>query len=148
MTQLTKNPTSLFPSWNSLLSEFFEGDRLFPGVFFDEKKWNIPATNIEETDKSFELEIAVPGYQKNELNIEINNNVLRISGEKKDEKKDENKNYTRREFNYSSFNRLFRLPEVINENDVKAEYKDGILKISLVKKQTESAQAAKTIPIP
>jgi HSP20 family protein len=101
----------------------------------------IPAVNIKEDDKSFEVEVAAPGMDKKDFKIEIDNNMLIISSEKKEEKNEEDKNgkYTRREFSYQSFQRSFTLPmDIIDDKKIEAKYKDGILKITIPKKEDTS----------
>jgi HSP20 family protein len=92
-----------------------------------------PAVNIIEDEKQFTLELAAPGLIKDDFNINLDNQVLTISKEAKEEKKEVKDNYTRREFVYNSFSRSFRLPKFIVAEKIKADYKDGILRISLPK---------------
>lgn len=91
--------------------------------------------NIKETEQDFSLEMAAPGKSKQDFNIEVNDNVLTVSSERKqqNEEKDADGRYTRREFSYSSFKRSFTLPENIQEDNINACYKDGVLHISLPK---------------
>ena len=101
----------------------------------------IPAVNIKETDKAFEVEVAAPGMDKKDFKIEVDNNVLVISSEKQEEKEgnDENGKYTRREFSYQSFQRSFTLPmDLIDDKKIEAKYKDGILNIIIPKKEETS----------
>jgi HSP20 family protein len=89
----------------------------------------IPAANVKEDEKEFIVELSVPGYEKKEIHVEVdNNNVLRISGERKNETKEETKNYTCKEFSYGSFSRSFQLPETVKEDKITAKCKDGMLK--------------------
>jgi HSP20 family protein len=119
----------LFPS---LMNEILKPD-WFGGL--ENNKNTIPAVNIKENEKDFVLELAVPGRDKEDFKIEINENVLTISAENKTEQKVENENYTRREFSYSAFKRAFTLPETVNEESVKASYVNGLLKFTLPKKE-------------
>ncbi len=125
---IIKRSDVLFPS---LMNEIFKPD-WFGGLEND--KSNVPAVNIKENEKDFELELAVPGRKKEDFQIEINENVLTISTESKTEENIEKDNYTRREFTYSSFKRAFTLPETIDEDNIKANYDNGILKFTLPKK--------------
>ena len=98
----------------------------------------IPAVNIKESDKDFEVEVAVPGMNKKDFKIEVENNMLVISSEKKEEKSEEDKEgkYTRKEFSYQSFQRSFTLPmDIIDDKKIEAKYKDGILTITIPKKE-------------
>lgn len=95
---------------------------------------NFPAVNIQEDDKKFIIEMAAPGLKKDDFKINLEDHVLAISKEKEDEKKEEvSETYTRREFGYNSFFRTFRLPKTIVEDKIKADYKDGVLTVSLPK---------------
>lgn len=123
-------------------------DGLFNSLFHD-----VPVTkqyvsvNIAESSDKYEVELAAPGFNKSDFNIHLEKFVLQISGEKKKEEKKEtsdteNKNekrYSKREFNYQSFKRSFTLPEDVDENNISANYADGILTISIMKKEAEQA---------
>lgn len=91
---------------------------------FFERMEKTPPANIKEKDNHFEVELAVPGMDKNDFNIEIGDNLLTVSAECKIEK---NVNYTRKEFSYSSFSRSFKLPSTVNADAIMAEYKNGLL---------------------
>lgn len=109
----------------------------------------LPSANVDETEKEYTIELAIPGIRKDDLNVELRRNVLTISSEKKEEKeeKDEKKNYLRKEFSYQSFKRSFTLPDSADENNVKASYNDGILHIEVGKKLIESPKQTKTIEV-
>ena len=126
---LIKRNDVLFPS---LMNEIFKPD-WFGGM--DNFKTHVPAVNIKENEKDFELQLAVPGRKKEDFQIEVNENVLTISSETKSEENVENENFTRREFSFASFNRAFTLPETIDEDKIKATYVDGILTFKLPKKE-------------
>ncbi|MFS4467362.1 Hsp20/alpha crystallin family protein [Maribacter sp. 2210JD10-5] len=125
---LIKRNDVLFPS---LMNEIFKPD-WFGGL---ENHNTMPAVNIKENEKDFELELSVPGRAKEDFNIEIDDNVLTISSELKNEKEVSEENYTRREFGYSSFKRAFTLPESVASDNIKANYENGILKFNLPKKE-------------
>lgn len=110
---------------------------------------SVPAVNISENDEAFHLEVAAPGKTKKDFNLELDNGVLTISSEEKreEEKKDGNGRFTRREFSYSSFKRAFSLPDSVNSEKISAEYKNGVLKIDLPKREDAKVQARKVIDI-
>ena len=108
---------------------------------------NMPATNIKENDTNFQIEIAAPGLKKEDFNVDIEKGMLTISSEKKDEKEEKDENYTRREYNYSSFSRSFRLPESVTEDDIDATYKDGVLKLIIPKKEENQKSQRRQINI-
>ena len=89
--------------------------------------------NIKDNHKSFDLELAVPGYKKEDLKVNVKDNVLTISSEKKHESEEEKKGFTRREFSYSSFTRSFVLPDNVDPDSIKANYHDGLLKLTIAK---------------
>lgn len=128
----------------SLLSDFFDDD-----VFVNNPlgRRSMPSVNIRETEKSYELEMAAPGYTKKDFNISIENNLLTVTAEKEQEQEKKDEHYTRREFGYESFSRSFNLPTNTNEDDISARYEDGILKLSINKKATEDRNRKKPIAI-
>lgn len=137
MTQLVKG-SRLFPETPSLLSGFFDDDSFFnsgfPGI---RNGWSdkIPAANVKENENEFIIDLAAPGMKKSDFNIDIENGTLCISSEKKEESEEKADDYTRKEFSYSSFSRSFSLPDSVNEDKIKARYEDGILILSLPKKE-------------
>ncbi len=138
---IIKRSDVLFPS---LMNEIFKPD-WFGGLEND--KNNVPAVNIKENEKDFELELAVPGRKKEDFQIEINENVLTISSVSKIEENIEKDNYTRREFVYASFKRAFTLPETVDEDNIKANYDNGILKLALPKKVEALPKPKRTIAL-
>lgn len=136
--------------WPSLLngpvlSDFFDNDRFFDADWL--RKQSVPAVNVKETEKTFEIELAAPGLTKKDFEISVDNGMLTISSEKKEEKEEKEKNYTRKEFSYSSFSRSFTLPESVNEEDVKAYYEDGILRLHIAKKAMGTSKPKKAIEV-
>jgi len=132
--------------WNQqpMLSDIFDDlERRFYSPFRNDGF--IPAANIKENEKSFDIEIAVPGMKKEDFKINLENNVLTISSEKEEEKNEEKKNYTRKEFVYGSFSRSFTLPKIVETEQINAVYENGILNIQLPKK--EEAKVSKEIAI-
>src|SRR5688500_3897676 len=115
----------------SMLSDFFDDDDFMLSTV---GRGRMPSVNVRETDKSIEHEMADRGYRKKDFNLSIDNNLLTVSGEKKQEEAKSSEHYTRREFGYESFSRSFSLPANTNEDDIQAKYEDGILKISISKK--------------
>ena len=112
------------------------------------RKDALPAVNIHESPDAYEFEVAVPGMDKGDMKVSINDSVLHISGEKKSEK-EENKDrkVTRREFSYRSFDRYFELPDNANDDQMNAQYENGILKIRIAKKSETPVNKSKTISI-
>ena len=132
-----KNPITDF------VSNFFDPEY---NDFFDKRNRD-PSANIIEKPEGFELEIAAPGLKKEDFNINLENSILTISSELRDEKNEEGKNYTRKEFYYGSFSRSFTLPESIDTDKIKADYIHGILKIDLPKRDQAQLETKKEIKI-
>jgi len=126
---IVKRNNLVFPS---LMNEIFKPD-WFGGM--ENLNASLPAVNIKDNQKDFELELVVPGRKKEDFNIEIDNDVLTISSELKQEGEVKEENYTRREFEFSSFKRAFTLPETVDTNNIKANYVDGLLRFTLPKKE-------------
>ena len=133
-----------FPTFGSMLEDFWNEDNLFNVPFF--RKEALPAVNVKDKKHAYELEVAAPGFKKDEFKISTENGLLNISAETSNEQKEENENFTRREFSCSSFSRTFNLPENVVNDDVKASYRDGLLKIEL-KKSGKSESIKKVINI-
>ncbi len=134
---------STFAGTASLFDDFFDD---FPLAKVGNGTRRVPSANVIEQEKEFIIELAVPGMKKQDFNIDMANGQLTISAEKKEEKEEEEKNFTRREFSYTTFSRSFTLPESINHENIKAQYNEGILRLNLPKKE-EKLQERKRIEI-
>lgn len=130
--------------FSSLLNDVMGSD-WFGGT----DRWNtaVPAVNIKDTEKSFELELAIPGVKKNDFTIEVDHDVLTISSEVASENEQTQAHYTRREFSYAAFKRAFTLPETVDGAKIDAKYEDGILKLTLPKKQEALPKPKRVIAI-
>jgi len=129
-------------------SNFFED--IFDSVNTDVSHKNnatLPSVNIAENNDGFKIEFAAPGLSKEEFKINLDNNVLTIGSEKKEEKEETKENFTRREFNYSSFQRSFTLPDSANGEKIKAEYQNGILNIEIPKREEAKVKPVRDIEI-
>ena len=128
----------------TLLDELFD-DRWFN---FDTFNQTFPAVNTIEKDNQYLLEIAVPGMDKKDFEIEIQNDLISISSISKQEKEvKDNLNYNRQEFNYNSFHRTFSLPKEVDQSKIKAIYTDGILTITLPKLKEVISKSRKLIEV-
>ncbi|GAB4453679.1 MAG: hypothetical protein OHK0036_16760 [Bacteroidia bacterium] len=147
MANIVKHENSI-PTFKNLIETFFEND--FPVWGTSISRFigsTIPSANIKETEDAFQIELGVPGVKKEDIKVDLEDNVLTISSEQKEEKTEEKENYTRREFNYSSFSRSFTLPDIVDAEKITAEYKDGILNINIPKKESVIKKAQKRIEI-
>ena len=133
----------------SIFNSFFDNNMLdWTSRNFSDTNTTLPSVNVKENAGEFLVEVAAPGFEKNEFNIELNNDVLTISSEKKIEnetKSDER--VTRKEFSYQSFSRSFTLPTVVERDKIKAKYENGILNIVIPKKEEAKAKPARQIEI-
>ena len=132
----------------SLLSDFFDDDRFFNSPWL--KGQNVPAVNVKENDKSFEVELAAPGYNKGDFDISLEQGLLTIAAERKQEaesKDEKTGKYTRREFGYTSFSRSFTLPANVSEKDVRASFENGVLKLIINKTEAPDSKARRNILI-
>lgn len=127
------------------LSDLFDNEKFFDSDWL--KKQSLPAVNVKETEKNYEIEVAAPGRSKKDFNISAENGVLTISSEQTEEKEQKENGYTRKEFSYNSFSRSFSLPENSNEEDIKANYADGILKLEIAKKIISQPKLKKAIEV-
>ncbi len=134
---------------NNVVLPSFVNELLRPDWFggIDNFQSTVPAVNVKESEKEFELELAVPGRKKEDFNVEIDNGVMTISTEQKSENTVSDENYTRREFGYSSFKRSFTLPKTVNADQINATYEDGVLKFVLPKKEEALPKPKRLIEI-
>ncbi len=98
----------------------------------------VPGVNILETENAYKIEVAAPGLNKEDFQINVKKDTLSVWAEKKDEASEEKKDYTRKEFDYYSFARSFVLPETVNTDQITAEYVNGILNITIGKDTAQS----------
>jgi HSP20 family protein len=125
-----KNNGSLLPGFNDVF------DSIFNDTFFgDRMVTRVPAANISETVDHFHVELAAPGLKKEDFKISLDRNLLNISVERQSENNDVQKNYSKREYSYSSFVRSFTLPDSANAESIEATYTDGVLKIDIAKRE-------------
>ena len=133
------NNNNVFPS---LINEFFNDDF---GMNFLNRSHSVPSVNSVENNDSFEIDLAVPGMKKEDFTIELNDKVLVISSENSNTI--ENDKMRLNEFNFSSFQRSFRVPDSVDQDKIKANYKNGILKIKLPKRKESISKPNRVINI-
>ncbi len=108
----------------------------------------LPSVNIKEDLDAFYVEVAAPGFDKSDFNIELNNDLLTISSEKQSsEEVKEDERITKQEFSYQSFTRSFTLPELVEDENISAKYENGILAIIIPKKEEAKPKPIKQITI-
>lgn len=116
---------------NRIVDEFFRGDYPANDSFFT-RDWN-PAVDIVENNDAYVLHAELPGMNKNDVKITLENNILTIRGEKKNETEEKENGYHRLERSYGSFERSFTIPGMIKQEDIDAKYNNGILSLTLPK---------------
>lgn len=143
---ITKRST--FGNLPSIFDDIFDKDS-FDRANFSSENSTMPSVNIRETDKAYIIELAAPGMKKEDFRIELQENILSISSEKKeDRQQNENEKYTRREFFFQSFRRTFTLPKTIAKDKIEAKYEDGVLLLTIPKNEDKDGQKKpKTIKI-
>jgi HSP20 family protein len=137
---------------NQLPSMF---DRFFEGDLFDWSNRNysltnttLPSVNIKENADEYKVEVAAPGFDKNDFKLELDHETLTISSEKKVENETkEGERFTKREFSYQSFSRTFTLPQTADGDRIQASYDNGILTVSIPKKEEAKPKPARMIEI-
>jgi HSP20 family protein len=141
-----KNPANInqfdrLPYFSEMVNEFVNG-------WTNPQTGNstIPAVNIKETENSFDIHLAAPGFKKEDFKIAIEKDVLTISAEVKKEQEEKTESYTRKEFSYNSFSRSFNLPDFLETENIKAVYENGILGL-VVPKKTEVKSSPKEIKV-
>lgn len=142
LTKTGKSIPSVFDDFFRPWNEWFEnGDNLWG------RTMNVPAVNITEHKDEYQVSLAVPGMKKNDFNIDVDGNMLTISSEKEESTEEKEKKFTRKEYSYSCFSRSFTLPDEVNKEKIDAKYVDGVLKISLPRKEEAKKSAAKKVAV-
>jgi HSP20 family protein len=125
----------------------FVGRDYLPGVFSGDHYKSLPAVNIAENDDSYVIEVAAPGLEKKDFSVSLENDCLTISSEKENKSEESNERYTRKEFMYHSFRRSFTLPDTVNSDKIKASHKNGILYVTVPKKDEAVVKPARQIEV-
>jgi HSP20 family protein len=127
----------------ALLPDFFSYDRFF------HSPWGhaFPPVNMKENGKSFEIELMVPGFDKKDFSISVDEGFLTVSSEGKHEDEKKEDDYTQKQFESNSFSRSFHLPVNANEEDIQAGYEGGVLKLTIAKKNVMVSKSKKSIEV-
>ena len=133
----------------SMFDRFFEGDLFdWSNRNFSMTNTTLPSVNIKENTDEFKVEVAAPGFEKSDFKLELNHDVLTISSEKQVENETkEEERFSKREFSYQSFTRSFTLPHTADSEKIDASYDNGILKISIPKREEAKPKPSRTIEI-
>jgi HSP20 family protein len=141
LAKLNERMPSVFDDFFRPWNEWFDNSALLGRVM------NVPAVNITEQKDDYLVSLAAPGLKKEDFKIDVDGNMLTISSEKEQSKEEKDKKFTRREYSYSSFSRSFTLPEEVNKEKIDARYEEGVLKISLPRKEEAKKPSAKHIAV-
>jgi HSP20 family protein len=133
----------------SLFDRFFENDLFdWSSRNYSSTDTTLPSVNIKESSDDFEVEVAAPGFSRNDFKIELDHDLLTISSEKEVENETKDgQQFNQREFSYQSFSRSFTLPNTADSEKIGAKYENGILRISIPKKEEAKPKPAKQIAI-
>lgn len=129
------------------LMDDFMGKDFLSNFFEPHTGITTPAVNIIEGKEDFRIEVAAPGLEKDDFKVEMENNVLTISCEKESKTEENNKEYMRREFSYSSFKRTFSMPNTVDADRIMAAHKNGVLEITIPKREEAKQKPRKQIRI-
>jgi len=129
-----KANNTLMPGFNDVF------DSIFNDTFFNDRMISrVPAVNISESENNYHVELAAPGLKKEDFKLNLERNQLNISVEQSAEHEDNQKNYSKREYSFSSFVRSFTLPDSADHGRIEASYTDGILRIDIAKREEAKA---------
>ncbi|GAB4041871.1 Hsp20/alpha crystallin family protein [Spirosoma gilvum] len=131
------------------MDELFNFNRNWPGVTRSQVGTLVPAVNIKEDTDGYQIDVAAPGMKKEDFNLTLHNGKLTVSTQQQDqhEERDQQGQYTKREFSYHAFSRSFWLPDSCEQSQIQARYEDGILHIELPKKEEAKPKAPTQIQI-
>lgn len=147
MTLIRRNEN--YPTWPNFFKDVFNPDwDAWFNTNYSAPDSTMPSVNIKEDANKYEVELAAPDMEKDDFKLELNNNVLTVSAEKKTEsQKKEGEKYTHREFCYKSFTRTFTLPTTADSEKIEAKYDKGVLKVAIPKRDEAKPKPAKLIEI-
>ena len=140
---------NVLPSFNQFVEDFFNNDLSeWRRSNFSSTNTTVPKVNVKEDDDTFMIEMAAPGMKKEDFQVRLHNDLLTISSESKRENEEEEEGkYTRREYAYHSFQRSFTLPASADGEKIEAKYEDGVLKLSIPKREEAKPKPPKSIDI-
>jgi HSP20 family protein len=151
MTTIVKRTDgSLLPAGpRSMFDDFFNRELFNWGNNnFSASRTTLPSVNIKEHEKAFEVEVAAPGMQKEDFKITLDGNLLTIASTKEDQHEENSGIYTRKEFSYQSFQRSFELSkDVVDDENIEAKYENGVLRVTIPKKESALPQSPRLIEI-
>ena len=137
----TKNFSRFPQEFGSILEDFFHnGKSIINDELFNENKMHVPV-NISEKDNAYHLQVIAPGLQKEDIKLKLEKNVLTISFDKKEATQNEGEKFLRSEYKFKSFKRSFTMSDEVATANIEAKYSDGILYVTLPKKENITAES-------
>jgi len=134
-----RNTWRMHNRMNRIFDDFFAPALTTDGEL-TARNWN-PTADVYEEDTHYIIKAELPGIDKKDIHIDFENNTLVLKGERTEDKEVKEENYYRKEMTYGKFQRSFALPEGVNADNIKADYKDGVLKITIPKPETKQPKA-------
>ncbi len=140
---ITRFNGGMTPRVSKMLEDFFNDD------FFVNRHptYNLPQVNVIESDDQFRIDVAAPGMERDDFELKVEQNVLKVKAERHHEEEERDEKYTRREFTYGVFERTFSLPDSVDYDQIHAKYDKGILHITLAKREEAKAKPPRLIEI-
>jgi HSP20 family protein len=135
MTLVKFNRRPFDRSFNNLVDDFFSDLPVFKGDDIKRELKGLVPVNITENEKSYNIEVVAPGFEKADFKVTVDDQILTIAADKKSETTEENKKQIRKEYNYRSFKRSFTLDEKTDAAGIDAKYVNGVLTLNLPKKE-------------
>ncbi|WP_017317137.1 Hsp20/alpha crystallin family protein [Mastigocladopsis repens] len=142
MTLVRLNPWQEFNAMQRQFNRLFD-EAFVPTQELDRSLIRVPAAELQETSDAIYLKLEIPGVEAKDLDVKVTENAVYVSGERKSETKTQDKGVTKSEFHYGKFQRVIPLPARIQNTNVTAEYKDGILNLTLPKTEAEKNKVVK-----
>ncbi|MBD2302034.1 Hsp20/alpha crystallin family protein [Nostoc sp. FACHB-87] len=142
MTLVRWNPWQEINTLQRQINRLFE-EEMLPSTLLDRTLAKVPAAELQETEEAIHLKLELPGIEAKDLDVQVTEKAVYVSGERKSETKTEGKGITKSEFHYGKFQRLIPLPTRIQNTNVTADYKDGILNLTLPKAEDEKKKVVK-----
>lgn len=136
------NPWQEFNTLQRQIDRLFEDTKVSSGLV-ERDVVRVPAAELQETEEAIHLRIELPGIESKDLDVQVTEKAVYVSGERKQERKTNEKSFTKSEFHYGKFQRLIPLPAQIQNTKVTADYKDGILNLTLPKLEKEKHKVVK-----
>ncbi|MBH8562584.1 Hsp20/alpha crystallin family protein [Nostoc sp. CENA67] len=136
------NPWREIDTLQRQINSLFEDTRV-PSTLFERGMIKVPAAELQETEDAIHLKLELPGLEAKDLDVQVTENAVYVSGERKSETKTEEKGITKSEFYYGKFQRVIPLSARVQNTNVTAEYKDGILNLTLPKTEQEKNKVVK-----